>query len=125
MKSGKIWGTTELLFKHNGVECHRIFIKKGYACSRHKHNMRSNAFYVEEGDLVIQVWKNDYKLVDNTRLQKGQRTGVPAGEYHSFAALKDTIALEWYWVEDMDKDIRRKDHGRELTDEEITELRKT
>lgn len=125
MRYGKIWGTTELLFRHNGVECHRIFIKKGFACSRHKHNMRCNAFYVEKGDLVVQVWKNDYKLVDNTRLVSGQRTGIPAGEYHSFAALEDTIALEWYWVEDMDQDIKRKDHGRELTDHEIEDLKRT
>lgn len=124
MKYGKVWGTTELLFKHNGVEVHRIFIKKGFACSKHKHNMRSNAFYVEQGDLVIQVWKNDYRLIDSTRLLNGQRTGVPAGEYHSFFALKNTVALEWYWIENMNKDISRKDHGRKLTKKEIDDFKK-
>lgn len=124
MKYGKIWGSTELIFRHNGVECHRIFIKKGFACSKHKHDVRDNAFYVESGDLIVQVWKNDYNLVDNTRLKNGMRTGVSAGEHHCFVALEDTIALEWYWVKDITQDIERINHGQKVSNDEIKKLRK-
>ena len=58
-KQGKIWGETSPIFNKNNVEIHRIEIKKGGYCSKHKHEHKFNAFFVEKGKLQISVWKNN------------------------------------------------------------------
>ena len=57
MKSGKIWGLTELVHGNQVLEFHRVEIKSGGYCSKHKHQFKWNGFYVEDGCLQIKVWK--------------------------------------------------------------------
>ena len=108
---GKIWGTTSEIFNKNNVEVHRIEAKKGGYCSIHKHEHKYNMFFVESGSLSIEVWKNDYDLVDITHLCQGQSTIVKPGEYHRFGANGDTVAFEIYWTELSSDDIVRKNCG--------------
>ena len=108
---GKVWGSTELLLNRGNVEVQRLEIKKNGYCSKHKHNAKYNMFYVEEGSLQIEVWKNDYDLCDITTLKKGQSTIIPPREYHKFTALKDCTVYEIYWVELETHDIEREDCG--------------
>jgi len=110
-KQGKVWGTTQLLFFKNNVELHRISAEAGGYSSKHVHEHKFNAFYVESGKLKITAWKNDYDLVDETIITASQTTVVPPGEYHMFEALEDTIAYEIYWVELPEKDIVREGCG--------------
>lgn len=111
MKQGKIWGSTQCLFSTNNVEVHRIEIhNKGY-CSKHKHNTKYNAFFIESGRLTITAWKNDYDLVDITELEDGEMTTVKPGEYHMFEATEPTIAYEIYWSESTPDDIVRETCG--------------
>ena len=110
-KQGKVWGTTQLLFFQNNVELHRISANAGGYSSKHVHEHKFNAFYIESGKLKITVWKNDYDLVDETIITASQTTVVPPGEYHMFEALEDTIAYEIYWVELPEKDIVREGCG--------------
>jgi quercetin dioxygenase-like cupin family protein len=107
MKSGKIWGETRDLFCKNNVEIHRIEVKKGGYCSKHKHDNKYNAFFIEKGKLKIKVWKNDYDLIDETILSNQEMSVVKPKEYHIFEALEDTIAYEIYWVELSQNDIIR------------------
>ena len=58
-KSGKIWGSTELIEANNALEFHRIETKKGGVCSKHLHSFKWNGFYVESGQLLIRVWQNE------------------------------------------------------------------
>ena len=109
---GKVWGFTSHLFAKNNVSIHRIQVDPGGYCSKHKHNHKYNMFYVEEGALDIEVWKNDYDLVDKTVLVKGDFMSVKPGEYHLFKANKDTIAFEIYWPELLSEDIQRKSVGK-------------
>ena len=112
MINGKIWGQTEVLFNHNGIECHRIFIKRGYACSLHSHIIRSNAFFVESGVLVIETCKNDYNLIDKTIIKSNQSCIIEPGEFHKFKCLEEnTVAYEIYWVEISKNDIIRENVG--------------
>ena len=111
MKSGKSWGVSELIFNNDVMEVHRIAVLSGGYCSLHKHDMKWNMFYVEDGEIIIEVSKNDYDLVDKTLLKSGQKTTVKPGEYHRFRALKDTIAYEIYYTGSLSEDIIRKDHG--------------
>ena len=89
--SGKVWGQTELVFANSNIEFHRIDIKKGGVCSKHKHNFKFNGFYCMAGQLLIRTWKNDYDLVDETVLNSGDFMSVAPGEYHQFEALEDDL----------------------------------
>tara|TARA_B100002019_G_C21274529_1_gene604528 strand:- start:5596 stop:5943 length:348 start_codon:yes stop_codon:yes gene_type:complete len=110
-KQGKIWGETELLFSKNNVEIHRIETVSGGYCSKHKHNSKYNAFFVEKGSLKITIWKNDYDLIDETILKAGDITSVKPNEFHMFTALEDTVAYEIYWSELISEDIIRENCG--------------
>ncbi len=111
MLSGKIWGNTRIVFQSPVFEVHRIEIVKGGFCSKHCHLSKFNAFYIEHGELEITVWKNEYDLVDITKLKALERMTVSPGEYHQFKALDDCIAYELYWAELDHSDIVREDHG--------------
>jgi len=110
-KQGKVWGQTELLLETPFVEFHRIDIKAGGFCSLHKHSYKHNAFYVVEGELEIEVHKNDYDLVDTTLLKAGDITICKPNEYHRFRALTDVVCFEVYYPEPLSADIQRKDVG--------------
>ena len=111
MKSGKVWGTTEILMQSPIIEIHRIIINKGGFCSNHKHEFKWNMFYVIKGTLQIFVHKNNYDLVDITELVSGEYTTIKPGEYHSFKAVSDVYALEIYYPELLSEDIVRKTVG--------------
>jgi mannose-6-phosphate isomerase-like protein (cupin superfamily) len=111
MLAGKVWGETELIEGNGVLEFHRIQARAGGVCSKHLHRHKWNGFYVESGQLVVRVWKNNYDLVDETVLGPGQYTRVPPGEYHQFEALEDTVAFEIYWAEFDHDDIQRETVG--------------
>lgn len=112
-KQGKIWGTTSELFTKNNVSIHRIEINKDSCCSKHYHNHKHNIFYVEQGKIKIQEWKNDYNLMDETTLRSGEMCIVPPKNYHRFIGLEDSIVYEIYYVELNNSDIIREDTGKE------------
>lgn len=111
MLQGKVWGNTEQILANGVLEFHRIEIKKGGTCSKHKHAYKWNGFWVEKGKLLIRVWKNSYDLVDETILDAGQFTQVSPGEYHQFEALEDVVAFELYWAQFDHNDIVRESVG--------------
>ena len=110
-KQGKIWGSTSEIFNKNNVEVHRIVGNFNTYCSKHKHEHKFNMFFVESGSITIQIWKNDYELIDETILQNGESCIVAPGEYHKFVVNKDCVAYEFYWVEINSKDIVRESVG--------------
>ena len=93
---GKIWGETQALFQKPDFELHRIEVNEGGFCSTHKHNNKFNAFYVESGELKVNIHQIDYGLKDETLMKKGDLTIVKPGLYHSFEAMKDTVCFEIY-----------------------------
>lgn len=109
--SGKVWGCDRHIFSQNNVEIHRIQILKGGQCSKHRHKYKCNAFFIERGEVAIDVWKNDYDLIDRTVLKPGDYMVVRPGEYHRFTAVEDSIAYEIYFVELDPGDIEREDVG--------------
>ena len=122
MKAGKVWGDTVNIFSNHNFEFHRIQVKKGGYCSKHKHLHKFNGFYIESGELVISVWK-EYNLVDKTILSTGEFTIVSPGEYHLFEATKDTIAFELYWAKFDADDIVRENQGGTVMDAEVEEVK--
>jgi len=110
---GKVWGLTQHIFAHNDVSIHRVEIVPGGTCSKHLHEHKWNAFWVESGELHVEVWKGAYDLVDVTHLKAGQMTRIPPGEYHRFhnRSSQTCIAYEIYWTQLSEDDIKREDTG--------------
>jgi len=112
MKQGKVWGETMPLLETPFCQIHRISIKSGATCSKHRHDHRWNAFYVIAGELKILAEKNDYQLTDETLLQSGEICTIPPTENHWFEAMTDVEALEIYYPSPCSSaDIVRENHG--------------
>ena len=112
IKSGKVWGMTELIHANHALEFHRIKVDAGTFCSKHKHAHKWNGFFVVSGSLKIKVWKTNYDLVDETILSAGDFTAVAPGEYHQFEAAENCVAFELYWAAELDcADIQRETVG--------------
>ena len=111
MKFGKVWGSTSPIETNGVFEFHRIEIKSGGYCSKHKHKHKHNGFFVESGKLEIHVWKKNYELVDITVLNAGDYTSVPPGEFHMFKCIEDTVCFELYWAKFDHDDIERENVG--------------
>lgn len=110
MIEGKLWGTTKLVTANKVCELHHILIKAGGYCSIHKHQTKSNGFYVLSGRLLVRVWKPS-GAVDETRLKEGDYMVVNPGLKHQFEAISDCEALELYWAEYSADDIERDSIG--------------
>ena len=111
LKQGKVWGSTTQIRKTENFSLHRLSIKAGGVCSKHKHNYKFNGFYVVSGQLLIRTWKNDYDLIDKTVLNPGDFMSVAPGEYHQFEAIEDCIAFELYYAHFDHDDIQRETVG--------------
>ncbi len=116
-KAGKVWGQTIELLKTPLIEVHHILINKNCVCSMHKHEFKWNMFYVVSGQLVIEVEKNDYDLLDMTEIGPGEWTSVKPNEFHRFRSITDVEALEIYYLEPLTADIVRKNVGGVLEKE--------
>lgn len=113
MKSGKVWGQTELIHKNGFLEFHRIEFKAGAQCSEHQHRFKWNGFFVETGKMLVRVWQDNdqHGLIDETLLSAGEWTVVKPGLYHQFVGVEDGVAFELYWAEFNHEDIVRRTVG--------------
>ena len=115
MKSGKVWGETELILQTPFIEFHRIWVHAGGYCSTHKHEFKWNLFYVRSGKLKISLHQEDQGLIDITTLEADEWTTIKPGQFHSFEAVDDTLAFELYYPEPLSSDIIRKTVGGSLS----------
>ena len=119
MKSGKVWGTTELIESNRSLEFHRIEYKANHCCSEHFHKTKWNGFFVESGCMMVKTWPDEPKterpnLCDQTVLYAGDYYKVAPGLWHQFIGVEDGVAFELYWS-DFDKDdIVRRTQGQRL-----------
>jgi quercetin dioxygenase-like cupin family protein len=106
MIAAKRWGSTEVLIDTPFCEVHRIAIREKCSCSRHKHEYKNNAFYVEKG--TLRIWMEDGDDWVNTDLVPGEKLNAPPGIEHQFEALTDVVAFEIYWPDGCIPDIVRR-----------------
>jgi len=108
-KQGKIWGETEEIYNNGIVSVHHLKIKKGGYCSEHRHDYKSNRFFVISGNLQIRIWNGDD--VDDTVIWPGESCEIEPLVYHQFKALTDVECLEIYEVKLVEPDIERRKKG--------------
>lgn len=118
MKFGKVWGITELIAECAALEFHRLEIRTGGYCSKHRHATKWNGFFLESGRLLIRTWNGE--LEDVTVLTAGQFSSVAPGYFHQFEALEDCVAFELYWSQYASDDIERVSVGGVRNPSEVT-----
>lgn len=101
----KVWGTTELIFKNDNFEVHRIAVNEGGYCSRHMHRFKYNLFVVESGKMTVSIFNAEN--VDKTIVSTGEKTTVEPGVEHMFECDCNTVAYEIYYTEPIGEDIIR------------------
>ena len=120
MKSGKVWGNTQLIEHNPSFEFHRIEFKANHCCSEHYHKAKWNGFFVESGTLLVKTWQQEptddrpNMLCDQTILRAGDYYKVAPGKWHQFVGVDDGVAFELYWAEFNGDDIVRRTQGRAL-----------
>jgi len=120
MKSGKIWGQTEIIEHTSSFEFHRIEFKANHCCSEHYHKTKWNGFFVESGTLMIKTWQSEptehrpNMLCDQTILRAGDYYKVEPGKWHQFVGVDDGVAFELYWAEFNGNDIVRRTQGQRM-----------
>jgi mannose-6-phosphate isomerase-like protein (cupin superfamily) len=86
-KVDKLWGHEEIIV--NDEFCFkRLVVNKGWRVSYHHHKIKDELFYLEKGLVVIELNTVEYTL------GPGQWLRVRPGDWHSFAALADSVLLE-------------------------------
>lgn len=115
MRSGKVWGTTELIETTDCFEFHRIEFKANVCCSEHYHKTKWNGFFVESGSLIIKTWQDgDEDFYDQTLLRAGEYYKVEPGKWHQFVGVDEGVAFELYWSKFQSDDIVRRTQGKRL-----------
>jgi mannose-6-phosphate isomerase-like protein (cupin superfamily) len=115
LRQGKVWGETTEFLRTTTMSAHHLTINKDSQCSEHRHQHKSNLFYVIIGLLEVTIYREEqaiYPLIDVTIVKPGQTTCVSPGIFHKFKALENTEAIEIYQVELLEPDIERRTGGR-------------
>lgn len=111
---GKTWGETRPILVTPLIELHHVIAGPGGYCSKHKHLHKWNGFWVIRGWLEIDVWPDEYELIDKTMVGPGDFTTVAPGLFHQFrnpTATKDCEFLEIYYLHPLSRDIIRETVG--------------
>ena len=118
----KEWGEEQWLVNNEKYCGKRMFIRKGFYCSYHKHKIKEETFYILEGELEL-IHEGRYFI-----LKQGEIFHIKPNEYHSFRALKDTTFFE-FSTQHFDEDnyrLTKSNHGtHEQWKKEINETSKS
>lgn len=104
----KCWGEVCHLFAGDFAGVSYLRTIRGYRCSRHRHNERTNHFAVVSGILEIQEWDNAGNL-SWVILQAGESYTVPSGVLHRFKTMSGGEVIEVYWPDVPDGRVRMDD----------------
>jgi cupin fold WbuC family metalloprotein len=110
-RHGKAWGTTALLYATRYLQAHLLEIKAGGYCSEHRHERKTNTFIVLSGRMEVLIWPEGVTKMDTTVLTSGNMSTIPAGVFHKFHAIEDTVCLEVYESAEIGEDIARRTVG--------------
>jgi quercetin dioxygenase-like cupin family protein len=110
MTEGKVWGTTAEVYQDGNISVHHLKAKAGGFCSEHRHAFKDNIFVVLEGELRVGIERGG-GMIDQTTLHSGDSITVPAGTWHTFLAVRNSVFIEIYRAGLREPDIERRTQG--------------
>lgn len=97
----KLWGAAVAVGRTTYGQMSIAVIDKGGFCSRHYHNQKVNTFIVDEGTLLVHIWRDpmdcDTRDPDETHeVKAGSAFTVPINVIHEMEGKTDVVCMEAY-----------------------------
>lgn len=106
----KVWGT-ERYITNTALYCaKRLTVRPGYICSEHRHDIKTESFYVEKGTGIIAL----EGFI--TKVNVGDLVQIPRGRWHAFATATGMELLE-VSTHHEDSDVERQSESHQLSPE--------
>lgn len=103
----KAWGHEVVIHNGNGYCGKRLVLYQGWQCSLHRHLIKDETFYVQEGTVLLE--HNDIKET----LYCGDSRRIMPGVWHRFFGLTDAVMFEFSTTHE-DQDVERKEISRRM-----------
>ena len=85
----KSWGYEEWIV-NNKLYCgKKLFLKKGYRCSMHKHKKKDETFWLLSGKVLLEY--GGVKIV----LEPGDSIRIKPNTLHRFTGIEDSVIIEF------------------------------
>jgi mannose-6-phosphate isomerase-like protein (cupin superfamily) len=92
----KGWGFERWIWNDADYCGKLLFIAKGRKCSWHKHFLKKETFYVQQGEVhVLYGWDDDLAKAEHVLLKQGSVFHVPPGLCHQMCGETDTYLFEF------------------------------
>jgi len=88
-KVDKDWGYEEWIINNELYCFKKLFIKKNYCCSIHWHKNKDETFYIEDGNIKLEIFGKDPII-----LQKNSIYRLHPNTLHRFTGIEDTMMYE-------------------------------
>lgn len=88
-KVQKDWGHEEWIVNNELYCFKKIFVKKNHRCSIHWHKNKDETFYIEKGELLIDMFG-----FPQLAMTKGDSLRILPNSLHRFTAVVDTTIYE-------------------------------
>lgn len=103
----KSWGS-ELWLVNNHLYCgKRMYIKKGYRCSYHRHLIKHETFFVTKGAVRVECGWSDKEVESVVVLFAGDSMTIPVKMWHRFSSIKGPATMMEFSTTHSDEDVER------------------
>ena len=103
----KVWGEEHWIINNEKYCGKKLILKKDYRCSLHHHKIKEETFYVQSGEVLMEV---DHK---KWIMYKGDIQHLMPGQWHRFTGLKDSEMFE-FSTHHLDEDTYRKTESEKI-----------
>lgn len=101
----KVWGEEQWIVNTAAYCGKRLFLRKGYHCSLHRHLVKDETFYVQSGVMYLDHGENSKQLA--TRIMgPGDIQRIEPNTWHRFTGMTDCVFFEFSTHHD-DADVER------------------
>lgn len=89
----KVWGEEKWII-NNELYCYKkLYVHKGYRCSRHHHKVKDETFYIVDGRLFIELQPDGGESRFITAIS-GDTIRVKPNTWHWFGGVEETLMYE-------------------------------
>lgn len=85
----KVWGHEEWIVNNNLYCGKRLILNKGWQCSLHYHEKKTETFYVDFGCVLMELGNERFTL------RRHSNVTVLPGVKHRFSGLEDSVIIEF------------------------------
>ena len=89
----KVWGHEEWIVNNLKYCGKKLFLKGGYRCSMHRHDIKDETFYILSGKILLEKEFNGIK--ESLLMTPGDIIHIEIGMWHRFTGIVDSQIIEF------------------------------